>query len=368
MSSVMGKPPSDVQDGREPDPAAAASPAQAGTAPAPQAPGADPADPAGPPARGCRHCGSPLMPGQDWCLNCGAGAPGSLENQRWRSSTAVAVGVAVLALGAAAASYAALNEHSPKRATVVKQLVAAVPATPATPPGTTTPTTPPATPTHPTLPIPLQKTKLPKIPLNPITPPKATPKATEEGGKSSKGSSGKEDKEQGGASKGQGEQEASEPEAILLDTNAASTYDPYALPASFFGDPSLVIDGDDATAWTAQVNPASAPAMAEGLLIDLKSPQKVGAMELDTDTKGMTVQVYGTNASTPPGSILAKEWTALSRPRVLKKRATRIKLRVPKKGTRYVLTWISKAPADQLGTAQAPGHVAVNEIELFPPT
>ena len=64
----------------------------------------------------------------------------------------------------------------------------------------------------------------------------------------------------------------------MLDTNAASTYNPYNYPASGFGDPSLAIDGDTSTAWTAQVNPATAPKMAEGLLIDLKAKQKISAI------------------------------------------------------------------------------------------
>ena len=52
---------------------------------------------------------------------------------------------------------------------------------------------------------------------------------------------------------------ATEPQAnaLLLDTNAASTYNPYAYPASDFGDPSLAIDGDVTTGWTAQVDPAA---------------------------------------------------------------------------------------------------------------
>jgi len=31
-----------------------------------------------PAARTCANCGKPLADGQDWCLNCGAGAPDSL--------------------------------------------------------------------------------------------------------------------------------------------------------------------------------------------------------------------------------------------------------------------------------------------------
>ena len=51
---------------------------------------------------------------------------------------------------------------------------------------------------------------------------------------------------------------------------------PTSYPPSDFGDPSLAIDGDTATAWTAQVDPATAPKMAEGLLIDLESAAEAG--------------------------------------------------------------------------------------------
>ena len=59
------------------------------------------------------------------------------------------------------------------------------------------------------------------------------------------------------------------------------TYNPYDYPASGFGDPSLAIDGDPTTAWTAQVDPATAPKMAQGLLIDLKTKQKLAAVQAD---------------------------------------------------------------------------------------
>ena len=57
----------------------------------------------------------------------------------------------------------------------------------------------------------------------------------------------------------------------MLDTNAASVYNPYNYPASLFGDPGLAIDNEESTAWTAQVQAENAPKMAEGLLLDLKN-------------------------------------------------------------------------------------------------
>jgi hypothetical protein len=158
------------------------------------------------------------------------------------------------------------------------------------------------------------------------------------------------------------------PPAIVLDTDAAATYNPYGYPASEFGDPSLAIDGDASTAWTAQVNPAVAPKLAEGLVIDLKSAQRLSAMTLITATPGMSVQVYGSDGHTLPSSITDPEWVELSPYRVTHKHNVHIKLRDSTKAFRFVTLWISKAPATSVGTAQAPGHVSVNEIELFPAT
>jgi len=154
--------------------------------------------------------------------------------------------------------------------------------------------------------------------------------------------------------------------ATLLDTNAASTYTPSGYPASWFGDPSLTIDGDPSTAWSAQVNPATAPRMAVGVAIDLRSAHRLSALELITSTPGMTVQIYGANTSSLPSSISSSAWVALSGPTTVNNRHTQITLGKSTTSFRFVTLWISKAPAGSVGTAQAPGRVDVNEIELFP--
>ena len=33
---------------------------------------------------------------------------------------------------------------------------------------------------------------------------------------------------------------------------------------------------------------------------------------------------------------------------------------------RFVVVWLSEAPASSVGTPQAPGRVSLNELELFP--
>ncbi len=288
---------------------------------------------------------------QDWCLQCGASAPGSLGSPGWRSAATILIATALLALGAAAAGYAALSKKSHKPATVTTTVAQAPP-----PAVTTTPT--PITPGTPTTIKPLLPSttavKPPKIPLS-TTPAVAptvptTPTATTPTTPSTTGGAGA----------------ATEPEAILLDTNAASTYNPYNYAATDFGDPSLAIDGDTSTGWTAQVEPTTAPKMAEGVLIDLKVRKKLAAIKLITTSPGMTVQLYGANGKTAPASITDPAWVPLSRSQVARKKHIRIKLRNSKKAFTFVTLWISQAPATAVGTPEAPGHVSVNELELFP--
>jgi hypothetical protein len=109
-----------------------------------------------------------------------------------------------------------------------------------------------------------------------------------------------------------------------------------------------------------------APRMAEGLLIDLKTPQKLSALALTTATPGMAIQIYGALGHAAPPSITDPAWIRLSGLLVAKKGVTRIALSNPKRAFRFVTLWISKAPASAIGTPEAPGHVSVNELELFP--
>ncbi len=335
------------------------------------------------PARTCANCGAQLGPEQDWCLECGEGAPGSLEagGPGWRSATAVLAATGLLVLAAAGAGYAALSKTSHKPTQKVVALVeqpAATAGTPSTPAATT-----PAAPA-PSTPAPLGATTPPRIPLSTPTPNASTvtpPSSTGSGsnGTSSAGlglglgstGSSKTTKSPSKSSTGKTstEPESSEPEPptpILLDTNAASTYNPYGYPVSEFGDPRLAIDGETATAWTARVNPAVAPKMAVGLVVNFKSSQKVASLTLITSTPGMTVQVYGSSGNSLPGSITDPAWTALSSAQVASKHTTQIKLREASKAFHYIVLWINNAPASEVGTAKAPGHVSVNEVELFP--
>jgi hypothetical protein len=294
---------------------------------------------------------------QEWCLQCGAGAPGSLVTRTplWRSTATVLAATAILAVGAAAAAYAALSKTgtTAHRATVVAQAPAPVPVTPVTPTATPKAALPPATTTAKTPALKPALRKLPKIPLTPVvpksttttpapsttTPAKATPNAP-----------------------------ASKPKAtpITLDTNAVTSYNPNGYPAATLGDPSLAIDGETSTGWTAQVDPAIAPKMAVGLVVDLKSARRLSELSLITSTPGMGIQIFGSNAGAVPTTITDPAWVQLSGYLVEKKRHVLVPLRHSTTAFRFVTLWISGAPAAAIGTPQAPGRVSVNELELFP--
>jgi hypothetical protein len=335
---------------------------------------------AGSAERTCGNCGAPLREGQEWCLQCGGGQRGSLGERRgWSALSTLTLVAVLLSVAAAVAGAAALSSHEqtpPKTLTVAQAPVTPTPT--ASTPTASTPATPGATPT-PKVPTP----KAPKgetganNPLFPTTgkPPKipsatSTPKSSGTEPKSGTESKPTETTPATTTTESEsksGSETKAEPSAILLDTNAASTYNPYTYPEAGFGDPALAIDGEALTAWTAQVQPSSAPQMAEGLLIDLKSSMKLGSVKLRTQTPGMTVQLYGTDARKAPATITEPGWTPLSSSRVLKKKSTTVKLHVGAKAFHYVVVWIVKAPPSAVGTPQAPGHVDLNEVELFPP-
>jgi len=351
--------------------------------------------------RKCAKCGAAMQPLQDWCLQCGAGAPNSLARpSRTAAMVALAV-VVVLVAGASAAAYAALSKKGTSKPVIAAAKAplttatspTATPATPAAPGATTTPgaaATGPGTPTT-------IKGTPPKIPLQTPTP---NPSSTEEAGagggpneeannalfggasgKATKPSAPAPSKPSGGSSKASNE-EASAPEGgegggeaksnsapeppspILLDTNAASTYNPYSYPATRFGDPSLAIDGEAKTAWTAQVDPASAPKMAEGLVLDMRTAQSVGSAIVKTTTTGVTVAMYGANGHNLPASITDHAWKRLSGSKVLKKKSTKLTLKTKGAGYRFILLWVAKAPAGS--TPSKPGSVSIDELELFP--
>jgi hypothetical protein len=357
------------------------APPQLTAAAAPVLAPAPPAESAAPERR-CARCSAPMAGAQDWCLECGAGAPGSLgvEARGLRAGAGALAAVVLLICGAAVAAYAAWGKSSnpsrPLSSSQTRNLASN--SAGAVPPGT--------------IPgasgaggvngvgglgggalksgaggvLPSLRIKPPKIPLAQLTPKTAVVPATTGGSTGTKSTEATKTKTTTPTTTG-GTTTKALPPAILLDPNSASTYNPYNYAASSFGDPSLAIDGDKATGWAAQVDPAVAPKMAVGVTIDLRSALHVETVKLYTTTPGMTVEIFGTNSQPLPGSITDEAWVPLSRGIVTKKKSTTIKLRDANQKFGTLLAWISAAGEKSVGTAQAPGHVGVEELELFPP-
>jgi hypothetical protein len=335
----------------------------------------------------CKSCGASMVEGQEWCLQCGAGAPGTLASERdWRPLALIGAVGAILLAGAGTAAYAALNQKpvKPPPHVLVAQVVppaTAPPSTLSTPTTTPTPAAPSGS-SGSTLGLPsstpsgAQAIKPPKLPaavptpstgvLNPThrtTTPLPLPSPTHATTPSAPTSTTPANTTTGSAST----PAASTPNPILLDTDAASTYNPSGYPASFFGDPSLAIDGEPSTSWTAQVEPKVAPRMAAGLALDFKAPTQLGSLGVITSTTGMTVEVFGANGTALPAAITDPAWTRLSPPHVVKKKNGLVKLHAGGKGFRFLVLWLTNAPAASVGTPEAPGHVSIGELVPYPP-
>lgn len=310
--------------------------------PAPPAAGSSAGDtasaPAAPPELHCPNCQAALAPAQDWCLECGYGSPGGLgPRSGWRPAAAIVAATTVLALGAVGASYAALSAKT-------KHVIAHPPAVALAPvpggPTATPPPAPPQIPTHAATPpvgagaaakhvvAPPASRAAPTVaPGAAVVPPTGTP-STITPAPTTTGSTAPP---------------ATPANEIMLDTNAASTYNPSGLSADQFGDPGAAIDSDPATAWTAQADPASAPALGAGVLLDLKSRERVSALKLVTATRRMTVEILGSSASTAPTTPSDPGWSTLAGSRTVRANQ-RIKLQHAASRVRYVLVFVTKVP------------------------
>jgi hypothetical protein len=126
---------------------------------------------------------------------------------------------------------------------------------------------------------------------------------------------------------------------IVLDTNAASTYNPYAFPVTRYGDPSLATDADPTTAWTAQADANGR--IDSGLVIDLKAPHKVGFLRIQ-GTRGLSIQIYGTQGQAP-ASITDPAWVHVGSAS-LTKRQVRATLTTGGQRLQSIALWIAAAP------------------------
>lgn len=298
---------------------------------------------------------------QDWCLECGTAAASSRFGRRpgWGAAAGIITATVVLAAGAVAAGYAALNRSS-KRVVSRPATLAQVP--PAATPAPVTPNAATGNATVPPVPG-TRATKVPKIPTRISTPPAAAaPPVTSSPSPvvSSPPAATSPTTHTRTRSTVSPKSAAAAPGSkVVLDADAAATYNPYGYPDSSFTDPSLAIDQDPTTSWTAQIDPSAAPRNADGITLDLKSPQTLHQLKLQTRTPGIEVEVYGANGAQPPPSITDPSWRHLTAPHTTG-RVAKFKLLTGGQKFRFLVVWITKAPSSSAGST-----VAISEVTLY---
>jgi hypothetical protein len=315
---------------------------------------------------------------QEWCLECGAGMPGALVRRpAWRSTAAIISGAVVLAAGAVAAGYAALNNDSNNAVLPPTTVTQTVPAD--TGAGVASASTPPAaTAATPSVSTPAAPAKATPVPVAKSAPPILTtaatatppPVATSAPPILTTGATQTATPTPTHTSTSTSTSNSTPPPApiskpgtkILIDPNAASSYNPYGIKTSF-GDPALAIDGDKGTAWYAGVDPSSS-SLAVGLDIDLRSEQTVAKVDVSTSTPGMSFEVYGTTEATDPPSITDPGWVHIGSAHPAT-RHTKIALHAGGRRFRHILLWVTRAAPAPAGGGSAPTFVAINEVDII---
>jgi hypothetical protein len=252
-----------------------------------------------------------MAPEQDWCLNCGAAAPGRLGDRTgWRAFSTIAVLTALLVLGAAAASFAALSSDKRKPAVATAppaQVAQAAPPAAAPPAATPAPTTAP--------PGAAKKAPLPKVkapspapanvaPATPVTP-AATPKTSTPATSAPRSTPSTPTT----TTKSKAPKPTA-PVAIKLDPGAGSTYDPSGRAAAT-GDAAKALDGNTSTSWYLDPSATDGP-IGAGYAINLGEQRAVKRIELTTTTPGFRVEVYATDEATPPPDITDTRWSHIT--------------------------------------------------------
>ncbi|MEP6953980.1 MAG: hypothetical protein ABI950_07980 [Solirubrobacteraceae bacterium] len=291
-----------------------------------------------------------MAPEQDWCLNCGAAAPGRLsEKPGWRAFSTIAVLTALLVLGAAAASFAALSsdKRKPAVATAPAQVAQAAPPAAVAPPAT--PVTPPAS---------TKKAALPKVkapagasagtsPVTPVKPTSALPKTPAPVPSSSAPrSTTSSPTTPTSTTPRTTTPKPTAPVAIKLDPSAGSTYDPSGRAAAT-GDAGKALDGDASTSWYLDPSTTEGP-IGAGYTINLGEQRAVKRIQLTTTTPGFRVEVYATDEATPPPEITDTRWSHITNASNVGSGSGTQTIVVGGGTSKYqtVLLWVTQRPTD----------------------
>jgi hypothetical protein len=297
--------------------------------------------------RTCASCGSPMEADQDWCLNCGTAASGSLgQRPGWRAASTVIALTLVLVLGAIAASYAAITGGDGKKpAAAAPAPAAAQQQAQATPPATTPPAASEPTASTPTASTPTTPSKLPKVKTPssnstgaaPITPTTSTPTTS---------TPSQSNTDTTTTPSTTTSQEPTAPQPIELAGDAGKAYDPYG-KSKASGEAERAIDDDPATSWYVDLkDPAQ---VGLGYALDLGKLQGIREIELDTPTPGFRIEVYATDETELPPDILDTRWSHITNVSdVGAKDDGKQKIVLGAGTTKYrnLLLWFTKPPTD----------------------
>lgn len=324
--------------------------------------------------RACERCGTVCSADQEWCLSCGVRM--TEMNQRLPGLRAAGMVVALavlLAGGAAAASYAAL-QNDPRTTAAVPTAPAVTPPAPTpsttdpaavTPPPTADTTIPPAVDTTP--PASVDPPKAAKTPKTTTTTPPITPPATGSG--SSGGGSGSGSGSGGGGSTTTTttttEKDPPPPTTgpVTFASGQGSLYDPAEVVADR-GEEGNAIDGDTSSAWKVTLNEGATGGF--GYVLDFDDATALKSLTIYTPTDGLAVKVLGTTKSTLPPDAEDLGWDALSSETTLSgaKKGKTISLKeVGGRNRKYkhVLVWITTVPA--AAAAGAAPAAQINELK-----
>jgi hypothetical protein len=297
--------------------------------------------------RTCASCGSPMEADQDWCLNCGTAASGSLgQRPGWRAASTVIALTLVLVLGAIAASYAAITGGDGKKpAAAAPAPAAAQQQAQATPPATTPPAASEPTASTPPASTPTTPSKLPKVrtPTSnstgaaPITPTTSTPTTS---------TPPQSNTDTTTTPSTTTNQEPTAPQPIELAGDAGKAYDPYG-KSKASGEAERAIDDDPATSWYVDLkDPAQ---VGLGYALDLGKLQGIREIDLETPTPGFRVEVYATDETELPPDILDTRWSHITNVSdVGTKDDGKQKIVLGAGTTKYrnLLLWFTKPPTD----------------------
>jgi hypothetical protein len=313
----------------------------------------------------CKACGAPMEPEQDWCLTCGAAAPGSLgQRPGLRAVSTIGALTVALVLGAVAAGYAALHDNGNKPAQQASVPAAAAPvpqqAAP-TPPATQTPAPTQSTPTQSTptqsTPSTSSSSTLPKIttpststpqgtpitPLPPTTPSTSTPSTSTP---STSTPSTSTPSTSTPTTSTPTTTTPAGPQPIDIKSDAGTVYDPYGR-AKATGQTPRALDGDASTSW--YVDPKDPQSIGVGYAVNLGKLQGIREVDLDTTTPGFKIEVYATDEPQVPPDILDTRWshiTNVSKVGVKDDGKEKIVLGAGTTKYRNLLLWFTTPPTD----------------------